>query len=316
MNYKETLLYFTKVNLNKKNLDKLKKNFNLISLNNTNQIKKKKITKRVLGIYCHQSFTFDKNILSYFEKLDYLISSTTATTFIDKEYCKKRKIKIISLENDKKYLKDITPTAEHVFGLILNISRKYQKAIDSVHKGYFDRSNFGGYRMLSKCTLGIIGFGRLGKIVRRIAKGFKMKVFSVDKTDQSYNLKLKKILKNSDFISLNIPHKNNHNFFSYNNIKITRPFYLINTSRGEVVNEKFIIKMLKKKKILGYGTDVLQEEFKKKFELRKNIIWKNRNKLNILITPHIGGSTEDAWFSTQKRVIDKFLKECKKKKII
>jgi len=170
--------------------------------------------------------------------------------------------------------------------------------------------------MFSKCTLGIIGFGRLGRIVGRIAKGFKMQVLSVDKTDQSFNSKLKKILKISDFISLNIPYKNNHNFFSYNNIKITRPFFLINTSRGEVVNENFIIKMLKKKKILGYATDVLQEEFKKKFELKKNIIWKNRNKLNILITPHIGGSTEDAWFSTQKRVIDKFLKECKKKKII
>ena len=78
------------------------------------------------------------------------------------------------------------------------------------------------------------------------------------------------------------------------------------------MNEKFIIKMLEKKKILGYATDVLQDEFKKKFEI-KNIIWKNRNKLNILITPHIGGSTADAWFSTQKRVIDKFLKECKKK---
>ena len=74
--------------------------------------------------------------------------------------------------------------------------------------------------------------------------------------------------------------------------------------------------MLKKKKILGYATDVLQDEFKKNFEIKKNIIWKNRNKLNILITPHIGGSTEDAWFSTQKRVIDKFLKECQKKKII
>ena len=69
---------------------------------------------------------------------------------------------------------------------------KYQKAINSIHKGYFDRSNFGGYRMLSKSTLGIIGFGRLGKIVQRIAKGFNMKVFTVDKTDQSYNLKLKK----------------------------------------------------------------------------------------------------------------------------
>ena len=54
---------------------------------------------------------------------------------------------------------------------------------------------------------------------------------------------------------------------------------------------------------------------RKKFEIKKNIIWKNRNKLNILITPHIGGSTADAWFSTQKRVIDKFLKECKKKKL-
>ena len=102
MNYKETVLYFTKVNLDKKNLDKLKENFNLIVLNSTNQIKKK-IPKKVLGIYCHQSFTFDRSILSYFERLDYLISSTTATTFIDKEYCKKKNKKLFHLKMIKNF---------------------------------------------------------------------------------------------------------------------------------------------------------------------------------------------------------------------
>ena len=99
------------------------------------------------------------------------------------------------------------------------------------------------------------------------------------------------------------------NFFSKKNFKkIKKPFFLINTSRGEIVEEKYIIKLLKNKKILGYATDVIKGEFSEKFKLKKSLIYQNRKKYNIVITPHIGGSTIDAWKDTELRVIKKLIK--------
>ena len=65
------------------------------------------------------------------------------------------------------------------------------------------------------------------------------------------------------------------------------------------------------KKIFGYATDVLNREFSSNFKIKKNIIFKNRKKYNIVITPHIGGSTIDAWQLTENRVIKKLIKNYK-----
>ena len=312
---KKRLLYFKKINLDKSNYQKLISYFQITSVNDLNQaLKISKNTKnQVQIIYCDQRYFYSSIFLSKFKNLKVLVSSTTSTNFIDKKYCKTKNIKIISLENEKKFLTQITPTAEHVFGLILILIRNYIDAIKSVNLGKFDRRPFGGYKMLSRSTLGIIGFGRLGKLIKKIALGFKMKVITVDKNDKKYFAKkLKNVLQNSDIVTLNIPERDNSNFFSNKIIKnFKNNFYLINTSRGEVVDEKFIIKLLKKKVLLGYGTDVLRNEFKKDFDIKKNIIFKNKKRFNIIITPHIGGSTKDAWKLTENRVIERLIKEIK-----
>ena len=312
---KKRLLYFKKINLDKSNYQKLISYFQMTSVKDFDQALKisKNIKNQVQIIYCDQRYYYSSIFLSKFKSLKVLVSSTTSTNFIDKKYCKIKNIKIISLENEKKFLTQITPTAEHVFGLILILIRNYIGAIKSVNLGKFDRRPFGGYKMLSRSTLGIIGFGRLGKLIKKIALGFKMNVITVDKNDKKYFAKkLKNVLDNSDIVTLNIPEKDNSNFFSNKIIKnFKNNFYLINTSRGEVVDEKFIIKLLKKKVLLGYGTDVLMNEFKKDFDIKKNIIFKNKKRFNIVITPHIGGSTKDAWKLTENRVIERLIMEIK-----
>ena len=312
---KKRLLYFKKINLDKSNYQKLISYFQTTSVKDLYQALKisKNIKDQVQIIYCDQRYYYSSIFLSKFKSLKFLVSSTTSTNFIDKKYCKIKKIKIISLENEKKFLTQITPTAEHVFGLILILLRNYIPAIKSVNSGKFDRRPFGGYKMLSRSTLGIIGFGRLGKLIKEIALGFKMQVITVDRNDKKYFAKkLKNLLQKSDIVTLNIPEKNNSNFFSDKIIRnFKNNFYLINTSRGEVVDEKFIINLLKKKVLLGYGTDVLTNEFKEDFDIKKNIIFKNKKRFNIIITPHIGGSTKDAWKLTENRVIERLIKEIK-----
>ena len=103
--------------------------------------------------------------------------------------------------------------------------------------------------MLSQLKIGIIGYGRLGKITKRISDGFKMKSYVCDVNKNNYRSSLITLFKNSDIISLHIPSKNNFNFFGKKLVKyFQKPFFLINTSRGDIVDENLIINLLKKKK--------------------------------------------------------------------
>ena len=305
---KKTLLYFKNINMDKANLSYLKKKFNVIETKNLDTSNKLDIfkKKKISLIYCDPSNYYSANYLKKFKNLKCLVSSTTSKGFIDNKYCKLKKIIIICLENEKKFLTKITPTAEHVFGLILLITRNYYKAIRSLDKGVFNRRPFGGYGMLSKLKIGIIGYGRLGKIVKKISQGFQMKSYVCDIKMKNYKSLLKKVIAQSDIITLHIPSKQNFKFFGKTIEKsIKKPFFLINTSRGDVVDEKIIINLLKSEKILGYATDVLYREFLPKFKLKENIIFKNRRNYNIVITPHIGGSTKDSWKLTEFQVIKK-----------
>jgi len=307
---KKYLLYFKQIKMNKDNLSFLKKKFKLIEIENINKIKylDSKVKDKISIIYCDPSNYYSGTLLSNFKNLKILASSTTSKGFIDEVYCSKKNIRIFCLENEKKFLKTITPTAEHVFGLILFLTRNYYDAIKSIEKGLFNRRLFGGYAMLSQLKIGIIGYGRLGKIVKKIADGFNMKSYICDIRRKDYKSSLKRLFKNSDIVTLHIPSKDNLNFFGKKLIKnFKKPFFLINTSRGDVVDEKLVINLLKNKKILGYGTDVLKDEFHPNFQLKKNIIYKNRKKFKIIITPHIGGSTKDAWKRTEYQVIKKLI---------
>ena len=314
---KDNLLYFKASKINKKNFNTLKNFFLIKKINKTSDLKKIKNKIKIKIIYCDQKNVYDSFFLKNFPNLKFLVSPSTSTEFIDHNFCKKKKIKIISLENEKFFLRKITPTAEHILGLILVISRNYFPAIKSVYDGSFDRRPFGGYKMLSKCNLGIIGYGRIGKILKKMSKNIFKRIYTADiNNNANFKKNLIKIFKNSDFISLNIPSQNNKNFFSKKNLpNFYKSFYLINTSRGDVIDEKFVLGQLKKKNILGYATDVIKGEFDKSFNLKNSKFFRNMNKYNILITPHIGGSTKDAWFETEKRVIEKLLSSNKKYKL-
>ena len=311
---KYNLIYFKRTNIHPENLNKLKEKFNLIPINNFKSIAKisKNKIRLINAVYADQNYNFNKNFFQKLKSLKYILSSTTSTSFIDEFYCKKNKIKIFSLEKQQKFLKKITPTAEHVFGLIFLISRNYKQAIENINLGVFDRKNFVGNKMLSKSKIGIVGYGRLGKIIKKIAKGFNLKVITYDKAKDKKS-KLFQIFNGVDYVSLNIPLRKNSMFFSRKNFpkNCQNKFYLINTSRGEIIDEKFVIDLLKKKILLGYATDVISKEFTNNFNIKKNILFKNRHRYNIIITPHIGGSTKDAWKLTQNKVIKQLLDHLK-----
>tara|TARA_B100000287_G_scaffold435312_1_gene503002 strand:- start:2904 stop:3860 length:957 start_codon:yes stop_codon:yes gene_type:complete len=252
----------------------------------------------------------NKNLLQEAKNLKIIVSATTGLNHIDVEYARKKNIKILSLRNEKKFLKQIHATAELTLCLILCLSRNIIPSYKSVCNFEWDRTKFIGNELKNK-TLGIIGFGRVGKQVAKYAKTFSMKIIYYDPkvNINSKNIKkiksLKNLLVNSDIISLHINFsKKNIKFIDKKKIELFKKNCLfINTSRGNLVDEKFLIEALKSKKISGVALDVIYDEFNK---INKNIIIKNLSKnFNLIVTPHIGGASFDSMKATEEFMADK-----------
>ena len=129
--------------------------------------------------------------------------------------------------------------------------------------------------------------------------------------DYVNNVDLNNLLKNSDIVSLHIPlNKSTKNFIDEDQLAIIKKgAIIINTSRGEIINEDQVLKALKNNSISGYGADVLCGENSKINWLKSNVLWKySLNNKNVLITPHIGGSTFDAMRKAEIFVVNKLIK--------
>ena len=134
----------------------------------------------------------DKEVLSKAQNLKIIVSPTTGLDHIDEKFAQERNIKIISLRGEIEFLKNVTATAELTWGLILSLTRKIPAAVAHVASGGWNRYDFKGIELKGK-TLGIIGYGRLGKIVAEYAKAFRMKVLTYDinenvRADERVNL--------------------------------------------------------------------------------------------------------------------------------
>lgn len=275
----------------------------------------KKIDKsKVRTIVCRLSYHLNSNFLSKFKNLSYILSPTTGLNHINLRYCKKKRIKILSFKKSKNLIKNVSSTAELNFGLIIQLVRNINRSVNStLRTKKFQREKFKGNELKNK-VLGIIGFGRVGKKIYKYGKAFGMKILISDKKKflSKSQVDLTKLLKNSDIISINIDSEKK--ILNKKNIEKLNPnSYIINTSRGEVVDEKAIYNSLLKKKIAGYASDVLYYKYEKK-DISKSFIFKaSKKKLNVLITPHIGGCTLEAMQFTETILAKTFKKNYKKK---
>ncbi len=269
--------------------------------------------KKVVAIITKLKFNIDKEILKQFKNLKYIICNTTGIDHIDLNFCKTKKIQIISLKNEKIFMKKINSTAEFTFGLLLSLVRKIPFAFNDVIKMNWKRNNFIG-RDLYNMSLGIIGMGRNGKKIANYAKAFGMKVYYCERRRNKKKIKglvkilnLESLVKKVDIVVITCSlNSSSHNLI---NSKIFKLFkkgsYLINTSRGEIICEKSLLKALKQKRIFGAALDVIQNERNLK---KNNILIKYAKRYsNLIITPHIGGANIDAWEMTENKVIDRFI---------
>jgi len=326
-------LYFEILNYKKENLDLLYDSFEIIRLNNPSMITPD-ILKNVSVIFAPLGYFFGEDIFSMSPNLKVVATNTTGVPHIDVERAASKGIHVISLKDEKEFLDTITPTAELTMGLIINITRNVIPAIKSVLDGKWSRWEFGGQAMLSRMSLGIVGLGRLGKMVARYATAFGMKVsyydpfithselpplcpplvrggWGVIKDEWNYRRTdtVEELVSDVDIISVHIPmnEENRHFFNKAVFSKFKKGSYFINTARGEVVDSQALIEALEKGIIKGAALDVLDGEFEPDFSgrvLSHPLVKYAQTHNNLIITPHIAGSTEDAWHLTQRYVIE------------
>ncbi len=228
-----------------------------------------------------------KNLIDNLSKLKFIITTGMRNRSIDLEATKKRKILVSGTEINS------NPTPELTWGLILGLARNFKEEIDNMYQGYWQTTV--GVELKGK-ILGLIGLGRVGSQVATIGKAFGMQVMawsenlSLDKCKELDVLPCSKedLIKNSDFLSIHVQGGERYkDCITLKELdKMKKTAYLINTSRGPIVNEDDLIIALSTNEIAGAGLDVYEKE-----PLPEN------NKLrflpNALLTPHIGYVTAE-----------------------
>jgi len=240
-------------------------------------------------IFCNpnkQNYILDKQTLRNFQGV--IITASTGLNHIDMKYCNENSIKVLSLTNDYDLINELPSTAELAFGLMSSILRNIPSGFDDVKNDGWDYDKFIGHQLKGK-TIGIVGYGRLGKMMERYCEAFGMVVIIDDPYEGYNNIDLLK--SESDIISLHV-HANDetHHMIDKKFLDcMKKNSYIINTSRGEIVNEDDIVNCLKNGNLKGYATDVIEDEYGN----RKNspILNGVKEGLNIVVTPHVGGMT-------------------------
>ena len=251
--------------------------------------------KEIDGLICFPYDEINKATLDLAKNLKVISTYSVGFDHIDTKYAKKKKIRV---GFTPEVLTDAT--ADLAFALLLDILRRVSEGDKIIRDGKW-RVIYGAYDYvgldLQGKTLGILGLGRIGRTLAKRAKVFDMKLTyhnrnRVSKTrEKTLGIKyvsFEKLITQSDIISIHVPHtkETDHMFDMKIFKKMKKSAFLINTSRGKIVNEKDLVTALKKKMIAGAGLDVYETEpISKKHPLTK--------LQNVVLMPHIGSSTKE-----------------------
>jgi D-3-phosphoglycerate dehydrogenase len=261
---------------------------------------KKEIEERIdnyIGIVIRSRFPIDKYFIDAAPNLKFIARVGAGKESIDEVYANTKNIKVIAAPEGNK-----NAVGEHSLALLLALFRNINKADREVKQGKWLREDNRGVELDGK-TVGIIGYGNMGKSFAKKLRGFDLTVICYDikenvGDDNCKQVSLEILQKQADVVSLHTPHNELSNKM-LNTAFINafqKSFYLINTARGTAVVTDDLVKALQSKKIIGAGLDVLEYEktsFENLFEqktLPKSFSYLVKSD-NVILSPHIAGWT-------------------------
>lgn len=242
-----------------------------------------------------------KEVLDNAEKLKIIARCGVGVDNVDLEFAKSKNIFVTNSPSA-----NLISVVELTVALIISASRKLSLADSHLKNGQWNRSEFLGYELYGK-TLGIVGFGKAGRLVAERMKSFGMSIVFYDPYVMDWNgseesLDLDDLLRTADVVSIHvIKTKDTENLLSKDKLDLLKQnSIIVNTSRGGVLDEDYLIELLESDKIFGAGLDVYSNE------PPENV---NRyNGLNLVTTPHIGASTNEAQLKAGLETIENIKK--------
>jgi len=264
------------------------------------------------GLFIGLRNIIDRKVLEKAELLRCIVTPTTGLSHIDMAFAEAKGVVVVSLRDETEFLSTVSATAELAWGMLLALVRKIPAANQSVMEGEWARDNFYGNELRGR-TLGILGFGRLGRMLCGYGQAFGMNILTHDIRPVSVvgveSVSLTELLERSDVISVNLALNDEsrgmlgHKEFSH----IKKGAFLVNTARGEILDEDAILESLLTGRLAGAAIDVMAGE------TSGNQTWLKESKLhayarnhsNLLITPHIGGVTYESVEKTNHFIIQK-----------
>ena len=302
-------------------LDKLRKKYEITVHSGKIPMPKNRLLNLIKdkdGLICFPYDSIDKQIINSAKKLKIISTYSVGFDHIDIKYAKKKKIKI-------GYTPDVltNATAELTISLMLDLLRRITEGDRLIRKNNWTEI-FGAYdyvgRDVSGKTIGILGMGRIGKSVAMKALGLGMNVIYHNRKPmpkkmeiflKSKYVSLNNLFKKSDVLTIHIPYsRETHQLVDSSLLsKMKKTSFLINTSRGKIVNENDLITYLQQNKIQGAGLDVFEKEpINKKNKLTK--------LENTVLAPHIGSSTDETRYEMTEIAIKNLILGLNDKKLV
>jgi D-3-phosphoglycerate dehydrogenase len=261
------------------------------------------------GLILRSRFKIDKDFIDNASNLKFIARVGSGLENIDCNYAKSKNIEVISSPEGNR-----NAVGEHAMGLLLSLLNNINTSSNQVKKGLWFREKNRGFEIEGK-IVAIFGMGNTGQSFAKKISSFNCKVFFYDidekiKSKYAKKCSLDFLYKNADIVSLHLPFTiKNTDLFNKEFIqKFDKPFWLINTSRGKIVNTPDLVDALNEKKILGAGLDVIDIESSSfnNIEKESNPYFKELiNLKNVIITPHIAGWTFESNVKLSQIIIDK-----------
>jgi D-3-phosphoglycerate dehydrogenase / 2-oxoglutarate reductase len=252
----------------------------------------------------------DRASLQHAKRLRAIATPSTGLDHLDLDAMRERGIELISLKTDTEFLGQITATAEMAWCLLLAVVRRLPWAFDAARRGDWARDRFRGHQLSGK-TLGILGHGRLGRIMADYGRGFRMPVLACDvrPVEPAPGVEMvdfDRLLAESDVLSIHV-HLTDENrglidAAAFDRMKAGA--VLINTSRGAIVDEAAMLAALESGRLSGAGVDVIDGEWRTDLDRHPMIVYANSHQ-NLVISPHLGGVTLESQRMAYGRTVEK-----------
>ena len=251
-------------------------------------------------------FQVDREVIDAGSNLKAIVTATTGLDHIDVAYAEQCGIKVLSLRGETDFLRSIPATAEHTWALLLALVRRIPWAFHSVLLGEWDRDAFRGHDLRGR-RLGIVGLGRVGQKVARYGLAFGMPVYAHDPSptdaipDVSMCATLSDLLRQSDVLSLHVPfNPTTEKLIGAPELALLPPgAVIVNTARGAVLDEAALLDALQSGNLSGAALDVLTDERVQRSGTSERLLAYARTHDRLLITPHVGGATEESMCATE-----------------